>query len=293
MKYVIITPVYNEENYIKFTLESVINQTLLPIEWIIVDDGSIDNSSKIIKEYIKGKNWIKYINIIKDGKEKYSSGANVARAVNKGIENISDNNFDFIVKLDADLTLPNDYFEKISSHFIENNKIGICGGICAINIMGEWKIERISNPDHVRGPIKSYRTNCFKIIGGIKPIEGWDVIDELLSLYNGFEIFVDEKLIVKHHRKTDTKTGNYKASIKSGKSYYIIGFNFFVVLIGAIKKSITCKPYFFSGVLAIYGYLHSYFTKQKKVVNEKEANYINKHRLKSAFKLKKIKNIYG
>ncbi len=121
-KYIIITPVKNEEKYIRYTLDSVTTQTILPEEWIVVDDGSSDNTSLIVEEYISKFNWISLIRL--NTKEEQRMGGNkVVRAFNAGYKFIKNKDWDFVVKLDGDLSLPDDYFEKIFSAFAGRRKI--------------------------------------------------------------------------------------------------------------------------------------------------------------------------
>lgn len=110
MKYVIITPAHNEEKYIKYTLDSVTVQTIKPAQWIIVDDGSTDTTAEIVQNYVKKYPWIKLIknNPIENARR---GGTKVVQAFKFGYQALDEVDFDFIVKLDADLTLPPNYFE--------------------------------------------------------------------------------------------------------------------------------------------------------------------------------------
>ena len=137
MDYVIITPAKNEEKYIRYTLDSVVNQTLKPVEWIIVNDGSTDRTAEIVEEYVKKHVWIKLITIRKN--EKRAPGSKVVRAFYSGYTKIK-KDYDVISKLDADLTLPINYFRKVIDSFQDEKKVGLCGGYCKINKKGKWMI---------------------------------------------------------------------------------------------------------------------------------------------------------
>src|SRR5690606_29939602 len=100
-------------------------------------------------------------------------GSKVVRAFYKGLETL-DNNYDFIVKMDADVILPPDYFATIADVFREDNSVGIAGGLIYIAQDNRWVYEAIADKNHVRGPVKAYSRTCFEKIGGLKPAIGWD-----------------------------------------------------------------------------------------------------------------------
>ena len=118
LKFLIITPSCNEEKFLPNLIQSVVKQNLLPDEWIIVDDGSVDDTINIIKEASLKHPWIRYVR--REKEEKRSPGKSVINAFYKGFNNRNIDNFDIVVKLDADLSLPKDYFETISNTMINN-----------------------------------------------------------------------------------------------------------------------------------------------------------------------------
>jgi len=126
IKYNIISPVRNEEDFVEDTIKSVIKQTVLPQEWIIVNDGSTDRTEEIIRPYAKKYDWIKLITLKDRGY--YFPGTGVVEVVKKGFEAISAKNWEFLVKLDCDITVEKDYFENILNEFSKNPKLGIASG---------------------------------------------------------------------------------------------------------------------------------------------------------------------
>ena len=129
MKVVIITPFLNEEAAIDHLIKSMISQEVQPTRWVLVDDGSKDNSVNIINGYTKDYDWISLVKL--DHKsQKRSIGAKIINAFNKGLETISVDDYDVIMKIDADLILPKNYISEITHQFTTNEKIGLCGGVC-------------------------------------------------------------------------------------------------------------------------------------------------------------------
>ena len=173
IKYVIITPARDEEKYIEGTIRSVIQQTILPAEWVIVDDGSKDRTSEILERYSTQFTWIHPVNRADRGYRK--SGGGVVDAFYEGYGELTTTDWDFIVKLDADLVFGNEYFEDCFKKFIENPKIGIGGGTIYSNINGKYVKENCP-PFHVRGATKIYRRDCWSAIGDLIRAPGWDTL---------------------------------------------------------------------------------------------------------------------
>ena len=131
--------------------------------------------------------------------DSYEPGKKIVKSFLLGYESLK-KEYDFIVKLDADILLPLNYFKKISSAFKKEN-IGIVGGyLYQKNKNGKWFLEHAMDKNHVRGAIKAYSKDCYKSIGGLKPTMGWDSVDELLAFYNGFKVKTLPNLKVKHLR---------------------------------------------------------------------------------------------
>ena len=129
MNYYIVIPAHNEEKFIALTLESLVYQTILPKKVVIVNDNSTDNTAEIVVAFAEKHPWISLIN--KTSEAIHLPGSKVIQAFQKGLEALDDN-YDFIVKADADLIFPKNYFETIISHFKADAKIGMAGGFAYI-----------------------------------------------------------------------------------------------------------------------------------------------------------------
>ena len=286
LKYVIITPANNEEKYIEKTINSVCCQTFKPEEWIIVDDGSVDNTSKVVEKYTGIYDWIKLVKKM-NLKEKRSGGVKVVRAFEAGLDKLSKKDYDFIVKLDADLTLPNHYFETIAKEFQRNERIGICGGVCVMEDEGKILEEKAAEY-HIRGAIKAYRKECLKEIGGLTHAYAWDVIDEYLAMYYGWEIKRINDLKVIHHRETGKETGQFLLSLKMGNFCYKIGYDPFLTFLRSLRRTFDTKINLINGIGIYIGYLEALFSEKlllkehRKFVRKFQYNRIKK-RMKERF----------
>src|SRR6202795_491831 len=118
IKYVIITPARDEEAHLQKTIESVVAQTIRPIEWLIVNDGSTDRTGEIIDEYSARYPWIRAVHRANRGFRK--SGGGVVEAFNSGYSELQRRDWDFIVKLDGDLVLESSYFQQCFGRFHRN-----------------------------------------------------------------------------------------------------------------------------------------------------------------------------
>ena len=279
MKVCIIIPVFNEQDFIKKSVESLIDQTIKPAEVIYVNDNSTDNSKNIIKNLIGKCEWIRVI----DHKsfQEHVPGSKVIEAFNFGLKNL-ETQFDIICKFDGDIILPENYIEKIIEIFNEKEKVGIAGGNLYVQKNGKWIYENIAAKTHVRGPIKAYRAECFNDINALKSSIGWDTVDVLLAQKKGWLIYTDKKLIVKHLKPTGQKYSLH-SKILQGESLYKMRFGFILSILSLLKSSLnnySLSRLFFG----IIGYCVSFFKKKAFIVTDEEGVYIRNFRWKVIYK---------
>lgn len=274
MNYYIIIPSYNEESLISLTLQSLIKQTVLPSKVVVVNDNSTDGTALIVEEFAKQYPWIFLVNKISDAV--HLPGSKVIQAFHEGEKHI-DENYDILVKIDADLIFPSNYFETIIKHFQSDERIGMVGGFCYIEKNGDWVLENLTDKDHVRGALKAYRKETFKQIGGLKPAMGWDTVDELLCKYYNWKIVTDESLHVKHLKPTGArydKTARYK----QGEAFYTLGYGFFITAIASAKLAMMKKkPFLFIDYLR--GFWKAKIAKKPLLVTNDQARFIRNYRL--------------
>lgn len=275
MKYYLIIPTYNEEKFISITLQSIVEQTVLPSKVVVVNDGSTDKTEEIILTFVKKHSFISLVN--KTSEAIHLPGSKVIQAFQKGLETL-DNNYDFIVKADADLIFPANYFETISQHFQSDERIGMVGGFAYIKKNGEWVLENLTDKDHIRGAFKAYRKECFQQIGGLKPAMGWDTVDELLCKFYNWKVVTDESLKVKHLKPTGANY-NQAAQYKQGEAFYSLGYGFFITCIASAKLALMKgKPLLFIDYLK--GFLNAKSAKKPLLVTPEQAKFIRNYRWK-------------
>lgn len=274
MKYYIVIPAHNEELFLEETLKSILTQTLLPKKVIVVNDNSTDNTEKIIDSFLLLNPIFRKLNA--SSSNEHLPGSKVINAFNKGAE-LLDDDYDFIVKLDADVVLPSNYFERIAHIFKGQPEVGIAGGFAyEQDSKGIWKLNHPMNKDHVRGAFKAYSKSCFKTIGKLKNAIGWDTVDELLAQYYGYKILTDETLKVKHLRPTGGAY-NQKAKLLQGRAMYSMRYGFWITFVASMKMAWKQKKY-----VAFLDNMYGYFEAKKEnmsfLVSKKEGQFIRKLR---------------
>lgn len=253
-KYVIVSPVRNEEDYIRLTLDSVVGQTRRPAQWIIVNDGSTDATASIVEEYARDHPWIKLLTLSDRGY--YFPGTGVVNVFNQGFAAIAVSDWGWVVKLDADLSFAPDYFEKLLERFDRNPRLGIASGITHLPLNGGWVKEDVL-PDHPVGPSKVYRRECWQMMGGLKPVPGWDLADLLSAQMNGWETAAFDDLVIRHYRLTGTRrSGVWARNFLQGRFEYRHGYAFHYSLLKAARKLFS-KPIIVGSTARLAGYLYA------------------------------------
>jgi glycosyltransferase involved in cell wall biosynthesis len=159
LRFYIVIPAHNEEDYIGQTLKSLINQSLLPTKIVVVDDNSTDTTSNIVNKITKEYPWISLISNISS--DEHIPGSKIINAFYKGYDSL-DKDFDIICKYDADLIFPKNYLESLATHYQKNPELGMVAGHCYVQKNNKWQIENLTSKKHIRGPIKAYRKACFQ-----------------------------------------------------------------------------------------------------------------------------------
>ena len=273
MKYVVIIPAHNEEQFLPGLLESLYAQSLLAEEIILVNDQSSDQTEAIMQAAVKLNRNTSYLN--HSSSNDHLPGAKVVNAFNFGLKAIKAD-YDFIVKLDADLLLPTEYISRIARAF-QDHKVGMAGGFCyEKNEAGEWKKNHPMHQDHIRGAFKAYRKSCFDAMGGLRSAMGWDTIDELLARYHGFSVITLAELHVKHLRPLGSQ---YKTSAaqRQGNAFFQMRYGLLLSFLASLKSAVKKRSGLW-GVGLLWGYLKAVFTTTPFLVTKEEGQFIRAYR---------------
>lgn len=275
MRFYVVIPAHNEETYIRDCLISLAEQSLPPKKIIVVNDHSSDQTPTIVDELKTLYPCIDMVN--HQSSEKHLPGEKIITAFYKGFEQL-DEAYDVVCKFDADLIFPKNYLETLAKHYKKDPKLGLIAGHCYIEKNKQWILENLTSNDHIRGPLKAYRKACFEAIGGLKKSMGWDTVDELVALYNGWSFRTDDTLHVKHMKPTGS-TYNKSAKHFQGIALYKMRNGFVLAFLSALKLAYKKrKMRLFLDYMM--GYLKAWREKMPFIVSTDEGAFIRAYRWK-------------
>jgi len=280
--YVLLTAAYNEEKFIIKTIESVVNQTILPQRWVIVSDGSTDRTDDIVKDYAERYHFIQFVRREKVTGRDFSAKV---LALQKGFQLLADVNYSFYCTLDADVSFQPDYFKIILTKFCENPKLGIAGGI-RLNYCNDKFRKEIVSLSNVVGSVQFFRRECFESAGGFVPskIGGEDTILEIRAKKNGWIVQSFQELQIYHYRRTGSAEGFLlKSRYRDGIADYCLGNPIFFEFFKCCRR-LTQRPYLIGSVMTFCGFTVSFFKKPEKFLSNDEIEFVKR------YQLKKIKN---
>jgi glycosyltransferase involved in cell wall biosynthesis len=256
-RYCLITPCRDEAKFARRTLDTVAAQTVPPALWVIVDDGSRDQTPQILEEYARKLPYIRIVRRPDRGDRKLGGG--VIEAFYAGYDTIDPGDFDYICKLDLDLELPPRYFESLMRKMEQEPRLGCCSGKpYFINAQGVQLSEKLGDENGV-GASKFYRTECFQRIGGFVRELMWDGIDghrcRMLGWIAGSWDEPDLRFI--HLRPMGTSHKNWwTGRVRHGVGQYFMGTGPVYMLVSAVYR-MSRPPLVVGGVAMAWGYLRS------------------------------------
>ena len=251
---VMVSPMRNEAKHLEAVIRAMAAQTRPPDEWIVVDDGSTDGTHEILDRAGQEVGFLRVVSApafpMPEGADRLSHAA-APRVFNYGLSLASE--FTYVGKLDGDVELPPDYFERLLSAFHSDPQLGIAGGVVVEQQDGEWRVHGASHLAHVRGALRLYSRACLEAVGGVREVLGWDGIDIILAHRHGFRTRSFTDLVARHHRPTGTAQGALKGHLRWGRCQYIQGYPAWWVLARAVKVA-AARPRVLSGFAYVAGY---------------------------------------
>lgn len=270
LSYVIVTPVRDEERFIGDTLMSVLAQTHPPLRWVIVDDGSTDRTLEILREHTQGVRWV---TIVSTGSRERKLGSAEVLAFQRGLAEIGpDAPHDFIVKLDGDLRLPPNYFERLLARMASNPRWGIASGVYCEDKGGVWL--PIPMPAyHAAGASKVVRRQCYEQIGGFVASKGWDTVDEIRAGLRGWHTGHFDDIRFQHLKPEGVAMGTLQTHSFHGDIYYQTGGGLPFLLAKVAHRMVAARPPLLGGLAMLWGYLAPLLLKRSRLVSDEEAKF--------------------
>ena len=251
LNYVLITPARNEADFIELTIKSVLAQTVRPVRWVIVNDGSTDATAEIVSNYASVHSWIEMIQM-PERQERHFGGK--AHAVAAGRQRVAPLEFEVIGNLDADVSFEPDYFEFLMTRFAENPKLGVAGtAFLEGNLSYNYEMVGI---EHVSGMIQLFRRQCFEAIGGYSAVKtgGIDLMAVLTARTKGWETRTfTEKSFVHHRSQGGALHTGLRGRWYMGRKDYLLG-NHPVWEFFRSFYQMQYRPYVIGGLLVLVSY---------------------------------------
>jgi poly-beta-1,6-N-acetyl-D-glucosamine synthase len=263
--YVLITPAHNEAAFIEKTIQSMIRQTVLPLKWVIVDDGSTDNTAEIVKRYLADHPWME---LLQRPQRQDRTFAGKAYAVKEACDRLAKLPYQVVGNVDADTSFDADHFESLVAKFAEDSRLGIVGAPFREGTQGYDY--RFSNIENVWGGCQLFRRECFQDIGGYVPLKGGSIdhIAVVSARMKGWKTRTFTEKVCIHHREMGTaERGVLAAKFRAGVKDYSVGNHPFWELF-RILYQMGQRPFVFGGLALGWGYAWSLARQEKRPVSK-------------------------
>jgi len=277
-KFAMVTPVRNEEAFLPIAAESVLRQEVQPAVWIIINDHSSDSTAKIIANLESQYGWIHGIENTADENEAIGRRIGGQAVLHLGLEHLDVGEYDFLVRMDSDVSFDPEFFESIFSRFNTDPNLGIASGVCYAREKDRL-IEERHPRFHTRGPLKVYRSQCYEEIGGLDRSEGWDTIDEVKANMLGWRTRSFPDLHVLHLRKTQTASGVLRGFRNIGKTAYYTGYHPLFMSLRIVRHMLFNRPFILGGVNMMLGWLEGYMKKGPRVDDKSLIEYLRQQQV--------------
>ena len=278
-RYIVITPVRDEGHHFARMAEALVAQSIRPVTWVIVDDGSTDQTGAIADHLASKHDWIMVIYRRDRGFRQPGSG--VMEAFYDGLAAIENTAWDFLVKLDGDIVFAPDYFQLCFEHFEREPGLGIGGGLVYRSKGHSLAVDSAGDPAfHVRGATKIYRKECWEKIGGLVKQPGWDTIDELKANMLGWKTRTFPELSVHQLKDTGSADGTWHNWVKNGRANFITGYHPVFMLCKCLKR-LTQKPFGVAGAGLFFGFLSGYFGHAARLRDAELVRFVRREQLRT------------
>ena len=292
--YVLVTPAHNEARSIELTLKSVVAQTVRPLKWVIVSDGSTDDTEDIVRRYTAQHGWIELVCLPKRRERSFAGKVEAFRA---GLRCVQDLPYEVLVSLDADITFDSDYFQFLLGKLASDPQLGLIGTPFR-ELSGEVYDYRFVSIEHVSGACQVFRRECFQAIGGYVPVKGGgiDHIAVISARMKGWKTRTFTEKTCLHHRDMGTaQRGPVAARFRLGVKDYMIG-NHPLWELFRCSYQMTRKPLLMGGLALGAGYFSAFFQRKERPVSREFVAFHRReemHRLGKFFRRSKGKNAHG
>jgi poly-beta-1,6-N-acetyl-D-glucosamine synthase len=282
--YVLATAAYNEEALIPSVIASVISQTVRPVRWVIVSDGSTDRTDQIVQHYASRHHFIQLLRINEAHPRDFAAQVN---AINAGFAQFAQTDYAFIGNLDADVSFEPSYFAELLDKFRQDPGLGLAGGSILEERAGRFQIRRSNNTRAVAHAVQMFRRECYQSVGGYVPLKygGPDWHAEIVARMNGWRVQSFPDLRVYHQRPTGTADRLLRHVFRQGCMDYSMGsYPPFEVL--KCFRRLRERPFIAGALLRMAGFAWSYCRREERQVSREIVDFLrteHKARIRLSF----------
>jgi glycosyltransferase involved in cell wall biosynthesis len=276
-KYVLITPARNEAEFIELTLKSVISQTVRPLKWVIVSDGSTDGTDEIVSKYLADNPWIELVRMPERSERNF---AGKVLAFNAGYAKVEEMRFDAVGNVDADASFDEDYFAFLLQKLAANDSLGLIGTAFRETSQGFYDYRFVSI-EHVTGICQLFRRQCFEDIGGYTPVKGGaiDRIANIAARMKGWKTRTFTEKMYLHHRAMGTAQQSLlRARFKDGAKDYSVGSHPLWELFRTVYQ-MRNAPFIIGGLTLLLGYTWSFVRGVRRPVSEEMTRFVRREQM--------------
>jgi len=277
-QYALISSARDEGLHIGKMLESVLRQSQKPVRHVVVDDGSVDDTAKIVQEYQRRESFVELIQRKHDGQRNVGSKVSALAAAYDRIKHLQ---FEYVGCLDADITLPENYYEAMIERMNAYPQLGIASGIYLEKRGGRWK-RVMSNARSVPGALQFFRRECFDAIGGYQSVKvvGEDSLAEMKARMKGWHTRSYDDIFAHHHKPRGSAIGGgTKTCYRCGMSDYLLGRHPLYVMLKGVRR-LAERPYVFGAVAHLLGYWWLAIRRERPDVPDDLRDYIKREDIK-------------
>jgi poly-beta-1,6-N-acetyl-D-glucosamine synthase len=264
-QYVLITAAYNEESNIEKTIQAVLSQTVLPLRWVIVSDGSYDKTDDIVRAWAREHALIHFLRIRRN--PGHSFGSKV-RALHTAISALKDINYQFIGNIDADVSVDPQFFEQLMEWCIAHPVLGIAGGFVVEEDRGQYRNRRQNRVYSVAHAAQIVRRECFEAIGGYAVLKygGEDWHAQISAKMKGWAVRAFSDLKIYHHRHTGEANNLLLHKFRQGRMDYSVGsdplFEFLKCMLRVLDR-----PFLIGSVMRFAGFCWALLRREQRPVS--------------------------
>lgn len=271
VSYAVITPARNEALNLPRLAECLSAQTLPPCRWVIVDNGSTDETFQVATEIANLRPWAHVMSV--EGTRAPTRGAPVVHALQEGIASLTSVPPDVVVKLDADVTVGSDYFERLMREFALDSSLGMASGVGYQLEREKWRLHHVT-AGHVWGPARAYRWQCLPDVLPLERAMGWDAVDEVKARLAGWTTRNFPDLGFRHHRPLGLRDGTRRRQwIHQGRAAHYVGYRPSYLVLRALFRAREERW----ALAMVWGYLVAAISRAPQCADANARAYVRRH----------------